>query len=187
MVKLEKPSKTDTLMDKINAFIALIMSIPAMLMFVWLHYRDLKKHLPLYDNTAKELKKSHGIEKVGIVGYCFGGFICLPLGSRAESSIDAFATAHAVIKVPKSLEKLVKPGLIVCADNDFGFPKSEIAKAEAVLKTRPAKVTTKFYPGTYHGFAVRGHDDNGVIQAAKEDAFKSMVDFFNENFNSSKQ
>jgi hypothetical protein len=68
-----------------------------------------------------------------VVGYCYGGGFCLKWASEADK-VDAFVVAHTQIKVPDSLEKLEKPGLIICADRDFtqsekvllfqGFPGS---------------------------------------------------------------
>lgn len=36
------------------------------------------------------------------------------------------------------------------------------------------------YPGTYHGFAVRGSDKDPVVQKAKEQAHEEVIAWFND-------
>jgi carboxymethylenebutenolidase len=173
-------SPVKSIFQKIFAGVKILFSLPMMTLFLLKNGRP-QKHFAAYEAVTDELKKSHGIKNVGMVGYCYGGGVCLHMGSKADK-IDAFATAHTEIKVPDSFNPLVKPGLFICADKDWAFPDAARKKAEELLKDKPAgKYVIKHYPGTYHGFAVRGHDDKSTVEAAKKDAFKTMVDFFNEN------
>ena len=48
--------------------------------------------MPIFHTLIEELKASHGISRVGIVGYCYGGFFCQELAK--EGKVDAFVTNH---------------------------------------------------------------------------------------------
>eukprot|EP00475_Leptophrys_vorax_P031244 TRINITY_DN4728_c0_g1_i2.p1 TRINITY_DN4728_c0_g1~~TRINITY_DN4728_c0_g1_i2.p1 ORF type:complete len:274 (-),score=73.74 TRINITY_DN4728_c0_g1_i2:855-1676(-) len=175
------PSAKATIWDKIWSVVQGIFTIPFIIRFL-IYNRHPSKHFHVYEKVIRELRKSHGIEHVGIVGYCYGGAPCFNFAQK-QGLIDAFATAHTTVKVPDTIAPLIQPGLFICADKDRSFPEKEVKSAEEFVKTKTEKYVFKFYPGTYHGFAIRGHDDNGVIQSAKEDAFKQMVEFFSEHLN----
>ena len=50
--------------------------------------------MPIFHSVIDELKASHGISKVGIVGYCYGGYFCQELSK--EGKVDAFVTNHTM-------------------------------------------------------------------------------------------
>ena len=81
----------------------------------------------------------------------------------------------------KAVPRLVRPCLFICADKDWAFPDAERLKAEAALSQRKdAAFVFKFYPGTFHGFAVRGDDKVEAIQQAKQQALTDAIEFFNQ-------
>jgi dienelactone hydrolase len=99
------------------AGVRLLFALPQLGLFMWKHGKP-SKYFHVYEALSDELKKSHGIKSVGIAGYCYGGGVCLDLGTKPDK-IAAFAVAHSQVKVPDSLSHLVKPGLFISADNDW--------------------------------------------------------------------
>jgi len=159
------------------AFWGLVTIFWPMLKFVVKHI-SWKKKIPILDSVFAQLHIHHGIRKIGLVGYCYGGNFSLHYGSKNDV-VDAFAIAHSQIRVPKDIAPLTKPGLFICADNDHAFPKKAREQAEAYLtKKNPQDYIFKFYPGTYHGFAIRGDSRVKSIEQAKEDALQQTVQFF---------
>jgi len=147
-----------------------------------LKHRNQQKKLPIFDAVFADLKRNHGVSKIGLIGFCYGGFFCLHYGKEKNGPVDAFTIAHAQIKVPQDIVPLVKPGFFICADHDdFSFPPPARLQAEALLRQRQdAKYEFRFYPGTFHGFAVRGDDKILEIHQAQDDAIKAAAAFFDE-------
>ncbi|MEW5303503.1 MAG: hypothetical protein WDW36_006189 [Sanguina aurantia] len=139
--------------------------------------------MPMFEQLISELRSGAlgPVDKIGIQGYCYGGATCLALGSREDSLIDAFAVAHTQISVPKDFESIKKPALFVAADHDWAFPKKEFQAAEDIVKKNGMqdRVRLSFYPGTFHGFATRGSDDDPVVSEAKTKAFAESLLLFN--------
>ena len=67
-----------------------------------------------------DLREKRGIKRICLIGYCYGAPISIHYGKG--DAVSAFATAHGKIRVPDDIEPLVRPGLFICADNDFAFP-----------------------------------------------------------------
>jgi len=144
-------------------------------------HRKPAQKLPIMDAVFADLKQNHGVSKIGVIGFCYGGFFCLHYGKQADGPVQAFAIAHAQIKVPADIAPLVKPGLFICADHDMAFSDAARLQAEALLSQRKdAKYVFRFYPGTFHGFAVRGDDKVPLIQQAQDDAIATAAAFFDE-------
>ncbi|KAL6747008.1 Alpha/Beta hydrolase protein [Haematococcus lacustris] len=137
------------------------------------------------------------VTKVGAVGFCWGGGYALCLSGCLSDSlassrtlpdadlepvVDAFAVAHTEVKVPDFLTGLACPGLFIAADKDFAFPDAAVDQARQVLDGLQAQGRGPFklnkYPGTFHGFVTRGDEHDQVIRAAKEDALKEMIAWF---------
>ena len=114
--------------------------------------------------------------KVGVVGFCFGGWI---------SNMMAVEVADLAAAVPfyggqpsdDMVPKIEAPLLLQFAELDkrvnAGWPGYE-----AALKKNNKEYTAYIYPGVNHGF----HNDTTprFDQAAAELAWKRTIDFFNE-------
>jgi len=152
--------------------------------FNWAVWRE--KHgnkdisYPKFQKYAKELRDNHGVTKLAAIGFCFGGWISLMLGST--ELVDAVAVAHpSLINFPTDIENLKKPSLFLCAENDQQFPKEKRERSEEILQDKPFEHKFVFYPGTDHGFAVRFSVENQVTAKAARDAIEQAVDFFKRN------
>jgi carboxymethylenebutenolidase len=115
-------------------------------------------------------------DKVGAVGFCFGGGVCNGMAVRLPelaASVPFYGRQPATADVPK----IQAPLLIHFAEHDerinAGWPEYE-----AALKENGKEYKAYFYPGTNHGF----HNDTTprYDAAAAKLAWDRTIEFFNE-------
>ena len=127
--------------------------------------------------VIKELREKEGIESIGVSGYCYGGRIAVKLAATNE--IKAAAVHHpAPLQIPTEIEEIKIPTIWLCAEIDNTFPQDARKATQEILEKRGMKATFKDYPGTEHGFAIRGDESNEVVYKAKIDALTSDIEFF---------
>eukprot|EP00457_Paulinella_chromatophora_P010334 gb/GEZN01010433.1/.p1 GENE.gb/GEZN01010433.1/~~gb/GEZN01010433.1/.p1 ORF type:complete len:301 (-),score=25.07 gb/GEZN01010433.1/:299-1201(-) len=170
--------------------------IPRLLLFIILH-RKWQNKIPIFDSVIDALQKEKNIQSFAIIGYCYGVSVSLYYGKREDGPVKVFAAAHGKIAVPEDITPLKRPGLFICADKDWAFPDASRLQAEALLRAKSdvsraksgsdmrgkydaenEKYLFKFYPGTFHGFAVRGDENDPVVAEAKKDATNQALEFF---------
>jgi dienelactone hydrolase len=117
-----------------------------------------------------------------MVAYCYGGVPALIIAKKPDV-IDTFVVAHAQVKVPADITTNVKPGLIIAAEIDYAFPEQARKQAQEIIEKENLvdQIRIRYFPGTFHGFAVRGDDRVEVIRKAKEDAFRVAVEWLKEH------
>ncbi|KAL4251879.1 AB hydrolase superfamily protein [Abortiporus biennis] len=130
----------------------------------------------------EKIKETKKYEKLGAVGYCFGGAVAVGLGSD-PSLVNSIVVAHPgnisnaqikAIKVPASWE---------CAEEDMSFGTAKRNNAEAIFaarKEKPDYIDYEFkdYKGTVHGFAARPNLGLPEIMEAYNGALEQTVNWF---------
>jgi len=149
----------------------------------WKEGHSKEKVRPLFLAVIKDLKENHGITNIVSTGYCYGGWCSIELA--ATDLVDGAVMAHpSAMEVPKDIENVKKPCLFLCAEEDHSFPKASLEASKEILEKKGIPNVFEFYPGTVHGFAVRGPDDaNPVVQKAAQDAKDAAVAFFKKYLN----
>ncbi|EJF10154.1 dienelactone hydrolase family protein [Pontibacter sp. BAB1700] len=117
--------------------------------------------------------------KVGVVGFCFGGWISNMMAVRIPdlaAAVPFYGGQAPVEDVPQ----LQAPLLLHYAEHDTRVNEGWPAYEEA-LKKHDKEYTAHFYPGTNHGF----HNDTTprYDKAAAELAWQRTVDFFKQHLN----
>jgi len=148
----------------------------------WLYRHPFDALLPRIDNLITELKQNHGVEKIGMAGYCYGGKVSALFGAKPDR-IDAFAVAHpSRLSVPDDIEAIKTPCLFCCAEEDqqFAFTSTRQQAEQILIKN---KIQAKFvdYLGQKHGFAVRGDSKNAAVANAATDCCNQMASFFKQH------
>jgi carboxymethylenebutenolidase len=117
---------------------------------------DMRKIEQDFMAAASWLKKhDKGTRKLGVVGFCFGGYISNLLAATMPSEIDA-AVPYYGTPAPEALQSNVKgPILIHFAEQDKRVNATWEAY-EKVLKESKASYQAHFYAGAQHGF----HNDS---------------------------
>lgn len=104
---------------------------------------------------AKALRKSH--EKVIAVGFCYGGWAALRLGSEKEL-VDAVIIAHPSLVTKEDIEGVVVPTQVLAAERDLVFAVEMKKFAVENLMERSVEFGFEFFPGVEHGGLLRGDE-----------------------------
>ncbi|KAJ6612648.1 dienelactone hydrolase endo-1,3,1,4-beta-D-glucanase [Mycena sp. CBHHK59/15] len=129
------------------------------------------------------LRTQKQYQKIGAVGYCFGGATAVRLGST--DFIQSAVVCHPAPFSTAQLKALKVPTSWVFAEDDMFFPQSKRLEVEADLAGRKGKNTFiehefKEYKGTTHGFASRPELKYPEVKEAHEKAFEQTVEWFNK-------
>jgi len=127
------------------------------------------------------IQAEYKYQKLGAVGYCFGGVVAIRLG--ATSLVDSIVIAHPGRFTLDQAKAIKVPSAWECAEEDMAFSKNFRNETEAAFAARRGTegfVDYEFrdYEGTTHGFAARPNLKIPEIKAAYEGAFKQTVDWF---------
>jgi carboxymethylenebutenolidase len=114
--------------------------------------------------------------KVGVVGFCFGGWIANMMAVRIadlSAAVPFYGGQAPIEDVPKIKAPLLLHYASLDTRVNEGWPAYE-----AALKENKKEYTAYMYPDTNHGF----HNDTTprYDKSAAELAWKRTVDFFNE-------
>jgi carboxymethylenebutenolidase len=139
--------------------------------------QDAKKREEDLYQAAQVLKARPEAGRIGVVGFCFGGYICNLLATRMPDL--AASVPYYGRQVPASeVAKIKAPLLIHYASEDENINKGWPAYEEA-LKANKVRYTTHVYPNTQHGF----HNDTTprYDEAAAKLSWQRTLDFFNQH------
>jgi len=144
-------------------------------------------------NAAMALLKSHPSvdgEKIGAIGYCFGGSVVLTMANSGQD-LDAVAAFHSGVQLPVMPNDQLKAKVLVCngADDPFISPES-ITAFKTAMDSIGADYDYISYPGAKHGFTSKGADANGekfglplaYDANADEKSWASLQELFAEAF-----
>ncbi|KAF9473996.1 dienelactone hydrolase endo-1,3,1,4-beta-D-glucanase [Pholiota conissans] len=120
-------------------------------------------------------------EKIGMVGYCFGGSTCVRMGST--NMVNSIIIAHPGKFTLDQVKAIKVPTSWICAEDDMFFPDALRDQSEAEFASRKNKdnfvdYEFKIYKGTAHGFASRPNLELQEIKQAYEEAFEQTVAWF---------
>ncbi|KAK2867903.1 hypothetical protein FQN49_003358 [Arthroderma sp. PD_2] len=145
-------------------------------LYGWLAKHSTDAVDPIVEATVKLLREEHGIEKIGGVGYCFGGkYVCRFL---KDNKIDVAYAGHPSFISREELSAIQGPFSISAAEVDEVFTAPLRHESEEILATvgQPYQIT--LYGGVSHGFAVRGDLSKPNIMFAKEQALAQALAWF---------
>ncbi len=115
-------------------------------------------------NAALELLKSHPSvdgDKIGAIGYCFGGGVVLTM-ANSGADLDAVAAFHSGVQLPVMPNEKLKAKVLVCngADDPFISPES-VTAFKSAMDSIGASYNYIAYPGVKHSFTSKEADANG--------------------------
>lgn len=139
--------------------------------------------LPAVEACAKALKSEHGFERLGAIGFCYGGWGVCHLASKArgEKLVDVISMGHPSWLVKDDIANLTVPVQFLAPEIDPAFP--------AELKTYTFETLLKLnlpfdyvhYPGIVHGGLVRGKETVAREREAMAAAKNSAVAWFKQH------
>lgn len=138
---------------------------------------DAKKREEDLYQAAQFLKQRPEAGKIGVTGFCFGGYISNLLATRMPDL--AAAVPYYGRQVPAAdVPKIRAPLLLQFASDDENVNKGWAAYEEA-LKANKIRYTAHIYPNTLHGF----HNDTTprYDEAAAKLSWQRTLEFFNQH------
>jgi len=128
-----------------------------------------------------KVKSEKGYERIGAVGYCFGGAMAGRLGST--DSVNTIVIAHPGGLKPAQIRAIKVPTSWLLAEEDMSFKDKDIKTAESIFKEREGKpehvdYEFKIWNGTAHGFAVRPNLEIPEVKAGYEGGLEQTVAWF---------
>ncbi|KAI0269775.1 dienelactone hydrolase endo-1-3,1,4-beta-D-glucanase [Gloeopeniophorella convolvens] len=128
-----------------------------------------------------KIKADKGYERIGAVGYCFGGVMAARLG--ATDLVNTIVITHPGGISAAQLRAIKVPTSWALAQEDMGFKPKNAEDARAAFKEqegRPDAVEYEFkvWDGTTHGFACRPNLAVPEVKAGYEGALEQTIAWF---------
>jgi len=125
------------------------------------------------------LQQNYSPEKIGSIGWCFGGGQSLNLALNTDS-IDATVIYYGqVVTDSEKLSSINWPVLGIFAELDQGIPPEIVKKFEEVLEELDIPNEIHIYPGVNHAFANPSGDR--YAPDASMDAWQKTISFLENN------
>jgi carboxymethylenebutenolidase len=126
------------------------------------------------------LKEKHGIEKVGVIGWCFGGGWSLQAALMMGEGIDATVIYYGRVTTDRdALAPLSSPVLGIFGAEDSGIPVATVREFQATLDLLGKTSSIHVYEGAEHAFA--NPSGTRYNEAAAQDAWSKTLAFFGQS------
>jgi carboxymethylenebutenolidase len=126
------------------------------------------------------LKDEGGVERVGSIGWCFGGALSLRLAMMLPEELDAAVIYYGrVVTEPARLVPLMMPILGIFGGQDRGIPLESVREFEAALQTLGKTAEIVVYEEADHAFA--NPSGTRYEPEAAADAWRRTLEFFAEH------
>ena len=111
--------------------------------------------LPEVLTFAKLLREHYHFIRLGAVGFCYGSYAALQLGSE-KGLLDCIPVAHPSLLNKSEFDGIAAPVQILAPENDQQFSADFKEYALKVLPTLGVDYAYVYFEGLEHGFATRG-------------------------------
>ncbi|KAJ7459828.1 dienelactone hydrolase [Mycena latifolia] len=133
---------------------------------------------------VKKLQEAKKYERLGAIGYCFGGGIATRLGASTDL-FNSIVLAHPSPPSDAHIKAIKAPTAWSCAEDDMAIKPARLTEIEALYEERRGKDTfvefeIQVFKGTAHGFAARPNFAYPDVKEGFEKAFQQAVDWFNK-------
>lgn len=124
------------------------------------------------------LQDEMGAERLGVIGWCFGGAWSLNLSLASPDDIDATVIYYGQLNAnPDELAALNSPVLGIFGEEDDGIPVESVREFEEALNQADVENEIHIYEGADHAFA--NPSGNRYNEEAAIDAWEKTMDFLN--------
>jgi carboxymethylenebutenolidase len=129
--------------------------------------------------AASYLRDNHNTEKLGSIGWCFGGGQSLNLALNIEDMDTTVIYYGQLVTDKDSLSTIDWPVLGIFAELDQGITVDNVRDFENVLNELEIPNEIHIYPGVDHTFANPSGDR--YAEEESKDAWQKTLKFLNEN------
>jgi dienelactone hydrolase len=123
----------------------------------------------------------HGVEKLGIVGMCWGAKLAFKCLDERSDLADAIAACHGSFLNASDVQDVSVP---ICLLNSKDEPESYTTELEPILKAKSSSNVFKTFPSMHHGWmgtrgpgAVTDFDNDEIVQGFRE-CISDLATFF---------
>ena len=127
---------------------------------------------------SAEYLKSHGAEKIGSIGWCFGGRQSLNFALNVENDATVIYYGQPELDTSK-LEKIKSPILGIYGKEDAGIPEQSVLEFQSALDDLGIENHIHIYDGVGHAFANPSNRNYSADEA--NDAWQKTLEFFEQN------
>ncbi|KAK4913558.1 hypothetical protein LTR28_013758, partial [Elasticomyces elasticus] len=144
---------------------------------------------PLIESFIDKVRYIPGTDRVGVIGFCWGGRYAI-LATHAEFSsaegkgVDAAYACHpSLLAIPADLEPIAKPVSFALGDHDSLLGEEDVRRIKEVMDSKKGKVESevRIYERQVHGFALRGDWSSEEDKKAMDQAEKQGIDWFKKH------
>ena len=128
----------------------------------------------IIDSTIATMRDEFGVQRLGTVGYCFGGPYVAQLLAE-DSFVSAGFTAHPSGVEAEQWEAVAKPVSVAYGALDELVPQEDRHEAEDIFINGNKTFQISLYAEAEHGFAVRTDLSNKMKAFAQEGAYFQAV------------
>ncbi|EIN09724.1 alpha/beta-hydrolase [Punctularia strigosozonata HHB-11173 SS5] len=137
-------------------------------------------HFPAAAEFLKVLKIEKGHEKLGAVGYCYGGKFSVHFNGTGD--LTASVACHPSMLNIDDIKAIQKPISFACAESDAQFGDQLRTEAEKTLKAKSGlEAEFVLYANTVHGFAARPNLEIDDVRKGFEGALAQTCRFLSKH------
>ncbi|KAJ7670241.1 dienelactone hydrolase endo-1-3,1,4-beta-D-glucanase [Mycena rosella] len=132
---------------------------------------------------VKKLQEAKKYERIGAIGYCFGGGVATQVGASEPDLFNSIILVHPSPPSDAHIKAIKAPTAWSCAEDDMGIKPARVNEIEALYAARKGKADfvdyeIKVYKA--HGFGARPNFAYPDVKEGFEKAFQQAVDWFNK-------
>ena len=133
------------------------------------------------NSAVTYLQNNYSVDKIGSIGWCFGGGQSLNLALNNEDMDASVIYYGRLVTEPEILSKIQWPVLGIFAELDQGIPVSQVREFENSLNELGISNEIYIYPGVDHAFANPTGERYAPVET--DDAWQKTLKFLKENLN----
>jgi len=176
----EQPMANKSLFSKVGIYASMISSVVTSGAIKFMIRNKEPVITPRSIAFAKALKSEKGFQRIGVIGYCFGGIQAIMLSGT--DVVDVAVVVHPGKVSKEALEKIHIPTSFGLAEEDMGFNDSMVRLTKEVVEPKSNSFATEFvvYPGTVHGFGLRPNLNFPDVKKGFEGVIVQGANWFNK-------
>lgn len=128
---------------------------------------------PEMQKCCKALRERY--KRLGVVGFCFGGWAAFRLGGKTNNLVDCISVAHPSLLTKEEIQNVAVPVQILAPEIDPMYTPELKAFTIEVLPKLGIPFSYEYFPGLEHAFATRGNRSDPMEVAGMERAKKAAV------------